>query len=178
MKVDLGFWNNKGEYVEDIQELNEIERKEVMENKMQRSFEILEELNSMTENFLEYSEEMNQKQEKQCKECICESCKTVANVVVESKKLRDENAELKAENERLKEEVETRDNFSETFRKEALNWANIANEYQKDKTKLEQTLQEIKEIAENAYCLTNYTNKDMANFAKQVLNLITKAEEE
>lgn len=46
-------------------------------------------------------------------------------------------AELKAENERLKEEVKTRDNLSETFRKEALSWANIANEYQKDKTKLE-----------------------------------------
>lgn len=55
---------------------------------------------------------------------------------------------LKAENERLKEEIEIRDNLSEKFRKEALSWANIANEYQKDKTKLEQTLQEIKDIAE------------------------------
>lgn len=74
-------------------------------------------------------------------------------------------AELKAENERLKEEIkevkkyqykqeyldkeiEIRDNLSEKFRKEALSWANIANDYQKDKTKLEQTLQEIKTIAE------------------------------
>lgn len=33
----------------------------------------------------------------------------------------------------------------------------------------EQALQEIKQIAENAYCLTNGTNKDMAQFAKQIL---------
>ena len=59
-----------------------------------------------------------------------------------------ENAELKAENERLKEEIEIRDNLSETFRKEALSWANIANEYQKDKTKLKQALQEIRDMAD------------------------------
>jgi len=85
---------------------------------------------------------------------------------------------LEQENASLKEEIEIRDNLSEKFRKEALSWANIANGYQKDKTKLKQTLQEIKKIAENAYCLTNYTNKDMANFAKQILVTITKAEEE
>lgn len=43
--------------------------------------------------------------------------------------------------------------------------------------KYKQTLQEIKAIAENAYCLINYTNKDMANLAKQILLKITKAEE-
>lgn len=37
-----------------------------------------------------------------------------------------------------KEELEIRDNAVEHFRKEALHWAHIANEYQKDKTKLEQ----------------------------------------
>ena len=35
--------------------------------------------------------------------------------------------------------------------------------------KLSKTLTEIKKIAENAYCLTNATNKDMAQFAKQIL---------
>lgn len=42
--------------------------------------------------------------------------------------------------------------------------------------KLKQTLTEIKEIAENAYCLTNGTNKDMANFAKQILQKISECE--
>lgn len=89
-------------------------------------------------------------------------------------------AELKAENDRLKEEVETRDNLVEHFRKESLSWANIANEYQKDKTKLEQTLQEIKEYAESI------SNEEMINGyairAKSALwriaNKIAKAEEE
>lgn len=42
---------------------------------------------------------------------------------------------------------------------------------------LSQTLTEIKEIAENAYCLTNATNKDMAQFAKQVLQKISEVVE-
>ena len=42
--------------------------------------------------------------------------------------------------------------------------------------KLEKTLTEIKEIAENAYCLTNGTNKDMAQFAKQILQKISECE--
>ena len=42
--------------------------------------------------------------------------------------------------------------------------------------KLRQCLTEIKEIAENAYCLTNATNKDMAQFAKQILQKISECE--
>ncbi|MBR6099393.1 hypothetical protein IKP85_06570 [bacterium] len=91
-------------------------------------------------------------------------------------------AKLKAENERLKEEVEIRDNLSETFRKEALSWANIANDYQKDKTKLEQTLQEIKEIAEMAInggyaTKSSDYSEGMEIIGHYVLQLITKAEE-
>lgn len=44
--------------------------------------------------------------------------------------------------------------------------------------KLQQILAEIKEIAENAYCLTNATNKDMAQFAKQILQKISECEVE
>lgn len=48
------------------------------------------------------------------------------------------------------------------------------NQFEIDMEKAEnerfkKALQEIKEIAENAYCLTNGTNKDMAQFAKQIL---------
>ena len=42
--------------------------------------------------------------------------------------------------------------------------------------KLETALEEIREIAENAYCLTNATNKDMAQFAKQILQKINEVE--
>ena len=89
--------------------------------------------------------------------------------------------ELKAENERLKEENEIRDNLSEKFRKEALSWANIANEYQKDKTKLEQTLQEIKAIAEDVSKEKNfmqYSFEDFNEILTQILQIIKKAEEE
>lgn len=88
---------------------------------------------------------------------------------------------LEQENERLKEEVKIKDNISEKFRREALSWANIANEYQKDKTKLKQTLQEIKEIADEwmnndwscFHCRSNMDEK-----LKEILDLITKVEEQ
>jgi archaellum component FlaC len=35
--------------------------------------------------------------------------------------------------------------------------------------KLKKTLQEIEKLSENAYCLTNGTNKDMAEFAKTIM---------
>jgi len=134
-----------------------------------------------------------------------------ANILFDNvKRLEQENAELKAykdvnedfktaweelriDNERLKEEVETRDNLSETFRKEALSWANIANEYQKDKTKLEKTLQEIKKIAEAPkpfidFSVTKTATEVEYDYAAicnelelrlhKVLELIFKAEEE
>lgn len=70
----------------------------------------------------------------------------------------------------LKEEIEIRDNLSEKFRKEALSWANIANEYQKDKTKLEKTLQEIKAIVCGNYDIIDPQGR------KDILKLINKTE--
>lgn len=80
--------------------------------------------------------------------------------------------EPKAENDRLKEEVETRDNLVEHFRKEAINWAKISNDCIKDIEKYKQTLQEIKAIV-----CCNYEIID-AQGRKDILKLITKTEEE
>lgn len=103
----------------------------------------------------------------------------------------DENTRLKLENEQLKEELETRDNLIEHFRKEAINWAKIANDCIKDIEKYKQTLQEIKGIAER--CINKDTCYDCEysndcyiedaeiptyDICKLVLQLITKAEEE
>lgn len=96
-----------------------------------------------------------------------ESAKLAADA---SFKLSEQVYNLKAENERLREEIEIRDNLSEKFRKEALSWANIANEYQKDKTKLLKTLQEIKKY------LNGHKIADEVRI-KCVIDLITKAEE-
>lgn len=117
-----------------------------------------------------------------CKECTdigIKLCHYKQTEIFKAKieRLEQENAELKAENERLKEEIEIRDNLSEKFRKEALSWANIANEYQKDKTKLKQTLQEIKKIAEIAFAVCD-DDCGNANRFTEILDLITKAEEE
>lgn len=92
---------------------------------------------------------------------------------------------------KLKEELEIRDNAVEHFRKEAIRWANIAKEYQKDKTKLEQILQEIKAIAENNIDCKQYeidhdcfndtrckALRELIETLQQILDLITKAEEE
>lgn len=78
---------------------------------------------------------------------------------------------------KLKEELKIRDKMVEHFRKEALNWARIAKEYQKDKTKLEQTLQEIKEYLEDIDYIAQFdgTPYDLSVEIKQI---ITKAEEE
>lgn len=76
------------------------------------------------------------------------SVKDINLLQAQNEGLKKQNADLQKENTKLKEEIEIRDNLSETFRKEALSWANIASEYQKDRTKLHQTLQEIKNIAE------------------------------
>lgn len=37
---------------------------------------------------------------------------------------------------------------------------------------------EIKEISTTVYCLTNGTNKDISDFAKQIINNINRTEEE
>ena len=92
---------------------------------------------------------------------------------------------------KLKEELEIRDNAVEHFRKEAIRWANIAKEYQKDKTKLEQILQEIKAIAEKLMADNLCNNCDGIGLdancqdtscpyyqMDKILQKITKAEEE
>ena len=88
IKKDIGFWDINNNYVEDIQEINEMD--------MDKYFE---ELNDMA-NFKGFGEkeETEEKPLKQCQECLCESCKQVAY-------LEQENVELKAENERLKLEM-------------------------------------------------------------------------
>lgn len=92
-------------------------------------------------------------------------------------------AELKAENDRLNEEVETRDNLVEHFRKEAINWAKISNDCIKDIEKYKQTLQEIKKyIAKICKEECGYVQKkrcpDCDCRFGAILDLITKAEEE
>ena len=90
--------------------------------------------------------------------------------------LKDDKELQKAVIQELLAEVETRDNLVEHFRKEAISWANIANEYQKDKTKLEKTLQEIKKYSTE---MREIANDDIAyHYFGTVLSIITKAEEE
>jgi hypothetical protein len=88
--------------------------------------------------------------------------------------LQEEIAELKAENDRLKEEVETRDNLVEHFRKEAINWAKISNDCIKDIENYKQTLQEIRAIAQRAMAKQQEYKKDF----EQILDLTTKGESE
>lgn len=83
--------------------------------------------------------------------------------------------QLKAENDRLREEVETRDNLVEHFRKEAINWAKISNDCIKDIEKYKQTLQEIKEICKNSH---TSASEDYYRTADKIIQKITKAEEE
>lgn len=113
------------------------------------------------------------------------SVKDINLLQAQNEGLKKQNAELQKENAKLKEEIKIIDNLSEKFRKEALSWANIANGYQKDKTKLEQTLQEIKKIAERNIFLSpklleiNGDIGQIQNIAiTQILDLITKADEE
>ena len=102
---------------------------------------------------------------------ICESlsddidklCEQLEAYKMEAEEGKEVNAELKAENDELKEELE------ELKEENEYNEANAIE--------FKQTLTEIKEIAENAYCLTNATNKDMAQFAKQILQKISEVED-
>lgn len=89
-------------------------------------------------------------------------------------------AELKAENDRLREEVETRDNLVEHFRKEAINWAKISNDCIKDIEKYKQTLQEIKAIAESPRecILSEVSCCNICERLDKISHIITKTEEE
>lgn len=105
--------------------------------------------------------------------CDFDKCEYITNCYYKQLK------RLEQENAKLKEEIEIRDNLSEKFRKEALSWANIANECQKDKTKLEQTLQEIKAIVTGVRSYLEVpAPRDVRYEMDRILNLITKAEEE
>lgn len=53
----------------------------------------------------------------------------------------------------------------------------IAFDLYKQLARKEQILDKIEKISTNAFCLTNGTNKDMSNFAKQILNIINKAKD-
>jgi FtsZ-binding cell division protein ZapB len=111
------------------------------------------------------------------------------------------NAELKAENDELKvmfkdlsyenqkfcyqieEQTKQLEPFKDEYFKglETIVIAELAKKSIRitaENSKLEKILTEIKEIAENAYCLTNGTNKDMAQFAKQILQKISECEVE
>ncbi len=44
--------------------------------------------------------------------------------------------------------------------------------------KYKRVLDEIENLSTNAFCLINGTNKDMSNFAKQILNIINKTKEQ
>ena len=67
---------------------------------------------------------------------------------------------------------------------EALNiWADMYNKADKEKfnlmlenAKLKQLIISINKLAENAYCLTNGTNKEMARFANQILQKINEVD--
>lgn len=126
-----------------------------------------------------YREDLTEVSEMEITEDLKKSFLEYLDVV---ENLAKENAELKAENERLKEEIETRDNLIDHFRDEALYRATIANEYQKDKTKLEQTLQEIKEIIDfrfkTSYMTFGYKEYDkLIEDIDKIVNEVIGAEE-
>lgn len=123
-------------------------------------------------------------------ECNFENCPNFERL---GKKFADRISELEQENDRLKEEVETRDNLVEHFRKESINWAKISNDCIKDIENYKQTLQEIKAIAEAPKPFIDFSGTKTATEIEydyaaicnelelrlhKVLELITKAEEE
>lgn len=91
MKRDIGFWDINGNYILDIQELNEIERKEIMETKNFNEF--FDELNDMA-NFKNFGEAIKDKE-------------FIDNPVIAYEKLKQENAELKEKNTALEETLQT-----------------------------------------------------------------------
>lgn len=85
------------------------------------------------------------------------------------------------ENERLKKEIRLYDCIDKWGTKQCHcacrclgnEFCDAAEEKMKN---IKQTLAEINRMAENTYCLTNTTNKDMANFAKQIFQKISEVE--
>lgn len=91
------------------------------------------------------------------------------------------NKKLEAENERLKKEIRLYDCIDKWGTEQCHcacrclgnEFCDAAEEKMKN---IKQTLAEINRMAENTYCLTNTTNKDMANFAKQIFQKISECE--
>lgn len=83
------------------------------------------------------------------KDCIVETCKA-------------QYKELKAENDNIKE------TFDGLFK--------VQYKLADNNKKLRQCLTEIKVLSENVYCLTNALNRDMALFAKEIIQKISECE--
>ena len=173
MKVDLGFWNSKGEYVEDIQEVNKMD--------MDKYFE---ELNDMA-NFKGFGEKeeiiIDGVNVAGCNHCFEQYgdmlCMMIDQYFCEGnicyyKQLQ----QLKAENERLKEEIKSLYEEKDCLHKiidrllvnagysedtaSAEDFENVYEDMQYKNNKLEEyksCLQEIKEVAEK---LSTYTASD------------------
>lgn len=125
-----------------------------------------------------------QAKEQECdrlKEYLAEESKLAHKVVQEEvdtffdlMKAKKQLDQLKAYNKQLeKENLHYRNQFAMQYMSITVDGKEV---YCGPVKRLEKTLQEIKEIAENAYCLTNGINKDMANFAKQILQKISECE--
>lgn len=116
---------------------------------------------------------------KQCKECICESCKQVAD-------LEQENEELKAENERLKREYDILDGIIDVnnakigqLEKENKELKFYIDSYAQvwEVDKYKQCLQEIKEIAKILFAkISLFEMKDIARYIQQILQKISEVE--
>lgn len=168
MKVDIGFWNEQGEYIPDIQEVSEVEMDKeffndidnmVKVNKLERENAELKEKNTALEETLQTIEQLKD-----------EDSLRIAQLVTENARLKNERTadlvkqidELKAENERLNRCL--------------MEELHHEGEKIRETIKYKQTSQEIREIAE--FHITDADSEDIQDDMKQILDLITKAEEE
>ena len=109
------------------------------------------------------------------KEKVCKEWKEEYRVKVEElNKLEEKLLRKEQECEKLKKQVEIFTRQLEKANREVIKEKEKNATQRQKNDKLEQALAEIKEIAENAYCLTNCTNKDMAQFSKQILQKISE----
>ena len=174
MKVDIGFWDSQGNYISDIQEVNEVEMdKEKIIDCPHINFNDWGGYSCKL-----YNPNITDDKKKFVKYGTCESNDSC--IYKQLKRLEYENAELKAENERLKEENEKLNKMTGIFS------ARLCKKYRT-------TLQEIKAIAETPKPFIDFSETKTAieveyDYAAicnelelrlyKVLELITKAEEE
>ena len=126
MRVDLGFWNQQGEYIQDIQEINKMD--------MDKYFE---ELNDMA-NFKGFGEV--KAKEYDITDYLKDDKELQKEVI---KNFLDEIVELKAENERLKSQIKDLQIRKDRYYLKGLEQERQISDYIT-------LLQEIKEIAETA----------------------------